>query len=137
MDNKVDTGRVVRRIEEVATLLVTMMTLLTVVVCAVVCDQSSRTRECIKSTQVEQTFDTQALETWCKGEDMGTVRMVGAWLYEVHDGYVTLEDEQGNLWDVDTIVAEDTFLLLWIADNNTADITDDMIVKVWCDWTNQ
>ena len=80
---------------------------------------------------VEQTggFDTSIIETqWCGGFEDGTVRMVGAWWYA--DGVV--EDEQGQLWGIEQSINIDDFLLLWIADNNTPDNTeDDIIVKVW------
>jgi hypothetical protein len=60
--------------------------------------------------------------------DQGPIRMVGAWINE--QGLV--EDEQGNLWDVEEQVFAEDFLLLWIADNHTPnDVTDDEIVKVW------
>ena len=77
----------------------------------------------------EQLFDTSIIEAmWCGGENMGTIRMVGAWWYT--DGVV--EDEQGQLWKVDQQVTEDDFLLLWIADNHTPNNTiDDVMIKVW------
>lgn len=54
--------------------------------------------------------------------------MVGAWVNEQN----LVEDEQGNLWDVEKQVSAEDFLLLWIADNHTLNgPTDDEIVKVW------
>ena len=79
--------------------------------------------------QKEQMFDTSTIEQeWCGGFIDGTVRMVGAWWYA--DGVV--EDEQGQLWDIEQSIDKEDFLLLWIADNNTPDKpTDDIIIKVW------
>lgn len=80
-------------------------------------------------------FDTSVLQTWCRGEDMGTVRMVGAWVAESVDNAHTLNDETGNAWIVEDITLhEDDWLLLWIADNHTTeDVTDDVIIKVWAE----
>lgn len=75
-------------------------------------------------------FDTSVLETWCRGADQGTLRMVGAWQAEGYDKGV-VEDEQGNLWNITEDYEEYDFLLLWIADNHTEDVTDDEIMKVW------
>lgn len=81
------------------------------------------------------TFDTTAIDAWCRGEDMGTVRMVGAWVAESEDSTHTLNDETGNAWTVEDITLhEDDWLLLWIADNHTTeDVTDDVIIKVWAE----
>lgn len=80
-------------------------------------------------------FDTTAIDTWCRGEDLGTVRMVGAWVAESMDNAHTLNDETGNAWTVEDITLhEDDWLLLWIADNHTTeDVTDDVIIKVWAE----
>lgn len=75
-----------------------------------------------------QTYDTSTLESWSGGAPNGTIHMVSAW--QTNDSL--LEDEMGNLWEVDLPIEEDDFLLIWIADNNTPDnITDDLIIKVW------
>ena len=80
-------------------------------------------------------FDTTAIDAWCRGEDMGTVRMVGAWVAGGEDSTHTLNDETGNAWTVEDITLhEDDWLLLWIADNHTTeDVTDDVIIKVWAE----
>ena len=78
-------------------------------------------------------FDTKALDAWDSGEDVGTIRMVGAWVAEHEDNLWLLEDEQGEQWYVeyfDDVKTED-FFLLWIADNNTAQVDDDVIIKTW------
>lgn len=75
-------------------------------------------------------FDTSALDTWCRGEDLGTLRMVGAWQTEGQPKGV-VEDEQGNLWNITENYEEHEFLLLWVADNHTDTTEDDVIVKVW------
>lgn len=75
-----------------------------------------------------QAFDTSPVEGWCTGEDVGTIRMVGAYLCNA----TTAQDEQGNLWDVSNMgLQEDDFLLLWIADSSTETTDDDVLVKVW------
>lgn len=79
-------------------------------------------------------FDTSVLQTWCHGEDLGTVRMVGAWVHERTGDVWTLHDEQGNAWTVEDLhnMQEHGWMLLWIADNHTVDnVTDDVIVKMW------
>ena len=92
---------------------------------------------CEDNTQVIDPieFDTTAIDAWCRGEDMGTVRMVGAWVAESVDNAHTLNDETGNAWTVEDITLhEDDWLLLWIADNHTTeDVTDDVIIKVWAE----
>lgn len=75
-------------------------------------------------------FDTSALDTWCRGEDLGTLRMVGAWQTEGQPKGV-VEDEQGNLWNITEDYEEHEFLLLWVADNHTDTTEDDVVVKVW------
>lgn len=75
-------------------------------------------------------FDTSVLETWCRGADQGTIRMVGAWQAEGYNKGI-VEDETGHLWYIEEEYDEQDFLLLWFVDNNTEDVTDDEIVKVW------
>ena len=76
----------------------------------------------------KQTYDTSVLELWDGEAHNGTIRMVSAW--QTNDSLV--EDETGNLWEVDLPIEEDDFLLLWIADNQTPDdVEDDLIIKVW------
>ena len=75
-------------------------------------------------------FDTSALDTWCRGEDLGTLRMIGAWQTEGQPKGV-VEDEQGNLWNITEDYEEHEFLLLWVADNHTDTTEDDVVVKVW------
>ena len=76
----------------------------------------------------DEPIDTSAINNWCGGMEDGTIRMVGGAYYV--DGVV--EDEQGQLWDIDVTIDEQDFLLLWIADNHTPnDPTDDIIIKVW------
>ena len=78
----------------------------------------------------QQMFDVSAFDSWCGNDyEEGVIRMVAGWYYS--QGMV--EDETGNVWCVDVPVTEEDFLLLWIADNNTADVTDDIIIKVWAE----
>jgi hypothetical protein len=79
-------------------------------------------------------FDTTAIDAWCRGEDLGTVRMVGGVVHERMGNMWVLHDEQGNAWTVEDLhnMQEHGWMLLWIADNHTADdVTDDVIVKMW------
>lgn len=103
---------------------------ITVFTMAIVCLFLVRTSAVYK---YDTTFDTTAIDVWCRGEDIGTVRMVGAWVAESEDNTHTLNDETGNAWIVEDITLyEDDWLLLWIADNHTPDnVEDDIIVKVW------
>lgn len=107
-----------------------MVLVIAVFTMAVVCLFLVRTSAVYK---YDTTFDTTAIDAWCRGEDVGTVRMVGAWVAESMDNTHTLNDETGNAWIVEDITLyEDDWLLLWIADNHTPDnIEDDIIVKVW------
>jgi hypothetical protein len=79
-------------------------------------------------------FDTTYLNNWC-GDNIGTVRMVGAWVDAIDEdsNIITLCDETGNLWEVsDVPITEMDYLLLWIDDNGTTDnVHDDDIVKLW------
>ena len=77
-------------------------------------------------------LDTSAIEEWCGEFSNGKVRMIGATPVKgtAKDWY--LQDDAGNEWVVTGIsLSRYDFLLLWIADNNTVDVTDDIIVKVW------
>lgn len=78
-------------------------------------------------------FDLSVIEQWCGGNDRnGSLRFVGAEVYERDGDKITLLDEQGQLWVVSDIHIEDEdFLLLWIQDNDTDDFSDDVVVKVW------
>lgn len=82
--------------------------------------------------QTIQQYDVSAIaEEWhC---DDGTVRMVFAKVYERQGNIITLEDSTGNLWEVeDVAIADRASVLLWLADNHTAnDVTDDVIVEVY------
>ena len=71
-------------------------------------------------------FDLSALNLW-GGEPTGQMRMVGAIYYEENN----LVDETGNIWEVDTDLDRDGYYLLWIDDNKTQDIKDDIILKIW------
>ena len=85
-------------------------------------------------SETEVKFDTSALQTWCHGDDIGTIRMVEACpVKHSAGGYWTVEDGYGELWMLEGIgLHHDDFLMLWIADSNTPDnVMDDVIVKVW------
>ena len=74
-------------------------------------------------------FDTSALSQWCGDASLGRVRMLGGWLAPNGKG---VEDEQGNVWNVEGNYTNEDYLLLWIADNGTVeDVADDVVVKVW------
>ena len=83
-------------------------------------------------------IDTSAIDAWGGNYSDGTIRMIGAWYYStLDDGSLLIEDETGELWNIDTIIDEQDFLLLWIADNNTQDnVHDDIVLKVWVEAYN-
>lgn len=80
-------------------------------------------------------LDTSAVDNWCGDYNDGTIRLIGAVIVDDNEGLYTLEDDNGNLWEVaDVCIYEDDFLLLWIADNHTPDdLTDDLIIKAWAE----
>ena len=87
-----------------------------------------------ETQEAMRVFDTQAIERWCGGAGLeGKVRMIGAEVVGREGTLITVEDEQGQQWLMDSTTIEDTDnVLLWIADNNTAlDYTDDVIIKVF------
>jgi hypothetical protein len=87
----------------------------------------------LREMQESSYFDTSILEGWCGGGCDGEIRMTGAWVYgKSGEGGIIVCDETGNLWDVGAVdVTNEDFLLIWIADNNTENVTDDIVVKVW------
>ena len=97
------------------------------------CEEMAHHIEGMKEAEASRTFDTSVLETWGKGYDQGKVRMVGAWLVSTDGQLMTVEDEQGERWLIDSVsIDEVDNIMLWIADNHTEDdVTDDEVVKVW------
>lgn len=89
--------------------------------------------EATATIQEESHINTTAIEQWCKGFSEGDIRVLGAWVYSREDNVVVLEDETGELWEVEDVnVADDDFLLVWLADNNTpTDRSDDIVLKLW------
>ena len=87
----------------------------------------------LREMQESSYFDTSILEGWCGGGCDGEIRMTGAWVYgKSGEGGIIVCDETGNLWDVGAVDAtNEDFLLIWIADNKTENVTDDIVVKVW------
>ena len=76
-------------------------------------------------------IDTSAIESWDGGFSSGNIRMAGAWVDHYTDNTVYIEDETGNIWMIDDCyIDDDAFLLLWLADNGTSNVKDDIIVKV-------
>ena len=93
-------------------------------------------QEAVKYVEVipQENFDTSVLESWDGDFSDGKIRMIGAWLYgQDNNGDPIVVDEKGELWTIPGYeVANDDFLLLWIADNNTVeDMNDDIIMKIW------
>lgn len=84
-------------------------------------------------TSVEaSTWDTTALNDWCGGACVGTVRMLAGHVYAREDDKTIVEDETGELWIAESINADDDdFLLLWLGDCGTNWLEDDVLVKVW------
>lgn len=83
----------------------------------------------VVEVEKEHLFDTSIIESqWCGDFVEGHIRLLGGWKY----GEGTVQDEQGNVWDVECEVTAEDFLLLWIVDNDTpTNYTDDEIIKVW------
>ena len=97
------------------------------------CEQAQDALVEMQEEEDARVFDTSIIEAWCGDGCDGKVRMVGATVVSTEDGLVTLEDETGELWLVEsTTLAESDDVLLWIADNHTTDDkTDDIIIKVY------
>lgn len=107
------------------------------VVCLLLAAQVSGIRWAMEHNTNEQRFNVQYISDWCGGTE-GRIYMVGAHKYEQNGTMVTLEDEHGNLWDIDGVAVEDTdFLLLWLDDKGTTENIDDVIIKVWRDTVQQ
>lgn len=83
--------------------------------------------------EAPQSYDLTALDEWCgAGTEKGSIRFIGAEVASRNDNIITLLDERGNLWEIENMNIDDNdFLLLWINDNDTDDIADDEIIKVW------
>lgn len=111
-------------------IIVAMVCMLVVVGCGVGTSVVTAQASVSEERTAEKMFDVSAFDSWCgNGYEDGIIRMVAGWYYT--EGMV--EDETGNLWSVDVPVTEDDFLLLWIADSNTEDVTDDIVIKVWAE----
>jgi hypothetical protein len=125
------------------TYIVALALVLTLILSTTSCAISSTTNDVITNNEPvveeefsnEVLFDISALKEWNFDSDIGTVRMVGGWLYEdstAENALQIVEDEQGQLWYINETVSDDDYLLLWIADNNTPnDPTDDIMLCVW------
>ena len=91
--------------------------------------------ETIKYVEVitEDNFDVSVLETWGGDFSDGQIRMIGAWLYgEDNMGNPIVIDERNELWTLPNYsIASNDFLLLWIADNHTEEVHDDIVMKIW------
>lgn len=85
--------------------------------------------------QTEENFDTSVLESWGGDFSDGKIRMIGAWLYgQDNNGDPIVIDERNELWTLPNFnIAPNDFLLLWIADNHTEDVHDDIIMKIWAE----
>lgn len=83
--------------------------------------------------EAPQSYDLTALDEWCgAGAERGSIRFIGAEVASRNGDIITLLDERGNRWEVENMNIDDNdFLLLWINDNDTDDIADDEIIKVW------
>lgn len=84
------------------------------------------------SESIQPQFDTTPLDDSC-GEEDGLIRMVYATVENDENGWLTLRDQRGNLWNAaDVDIWDDDFLLMWICDNHTPDnVKDDYIVQIW------
>lgn len=100
---------------------------------AILAISALKTPEAMTCEEAPQSFDLSVIENWCgSGTERGSIRFVGAEVYERKGDTLTLIDEQDNLWDVEALNIDDNdFLLLWINDNDTDTVEDDTIIKVW------
>lgn len=122
---------------KVFAVLVIVLSVLAIVLYSVLPTATAVAEEtCAADTQ--GSIDTSAIDAWGGNYSDGTIRMIGAWYYStLDDGSLLIEDETGELWNIDTIIDEQDFLLLWIADNNTQDnVHDDIVLKVWVEAYN-
>lgn len=83
--------------------------------------------------EAPQSYDLTVIDNWCgAGTERGSIRFIGAEVASRNGDIITLLDERGNQWEVENMNIDDNdFLLLWINDNDTDDIADDEIIKVW------
>lgn len=83
--------------------------------------------------EAPQSYDLTALDEWCgAGTERGSIRFIGAEVASRNGNTITLLDERGNQWEIENMTIDNNdFLLLWINDNDTDDIADDEIIKVW------
>lgn len=82
--------------------------------------------------EINQRFDSSALNVWGCGDPDESIRMVGATYSGIaDDGSTIVQDDFGNTWIVVGSVNEYDFLLLWISDNGTNDTADDLVIKTW------
>lgn len=92
-----------------------------------------------ETQESRRVFDTSVIEHGYVDKALqGKVRIVSAAIVSIDGILYTLEDETGELWLVDNVALDDTDnVLLWIADNNTAnDVTDDAVIKVFVESHN-
>ena len=129
-----------REFNNIATIILTLALIVMAITIAMLI---GITKENVKVTTAEpvtaqSNIDTSALDNWDGCYSDGAIRMIGAWYYStLDDGSMLIEDETGELWNMETTVDEQDFLLLWIADNNTQDnVHDDIVLKVWVEAYN-
>ena len=106
---------------------------ITIPLVAILAISALKTPEAMACEEAPQSYDLSVIENWCgSGTERGSIRFVGAEVYERKGDTLTLIDEQSNLWDVEALNIDDNdFLLLWINDNDTDTVEDDIIIKVW------
>lgn len=76
-------------------------------------------------------YDTTAIDAMVK-DAVGKVRMVEAQLVDDKDGELTLMDSMGELWSVsDVPITKQDNVLLWMDDNGTDALDDDVIINLW------
>ncbi len=122
------------RLTSTAPLLVVVI-LLIGVLCGIVVYGMHTVRECINSQQQEQivcTTNEQEVKVHDKGAQDSHVRKVEAQACSVSkDNYAVFQDEDGNSWEAWGRIEEGTSVILWITDNHTAAVEDDVIISIW------
>lgn len=107
-----------------------LIIIMLILVVSLVSNSASDVQAC---EEAPQSYDLTALDEWCgAGTEKGSIRFIGAEVASRNGDIITLLDKRGNLWEVENMNIDDNdFLLLWINDNDTDNIADDEIIKVW------
>jgi len=92
----------------------------------------------LEPIKASQHFNTSSLEEWGGNFSEGNITMVGAEVYAYNeaDNKTVFLDQNGEMWTVEGECDSNEFYLLWIADNLTPEVNDDVVIKVWSEVHN-